>query len=73
VVVGDYIADLVVEGLVIVEVKAGKGIDDLHLAQVGNYLTATKMPVGLVINFGQKVGVRRVAEPALENPSVQHL
>lgn len=70
VVVGDYIADLVVDGYVIVEIKAGRGIDDIHLAQVCNYLTATRMPVGLVINFGQKVTVRRVAGPALRDPSV---
>ena len=70
VVVGDYVADLVVEGVIIVEVKAGKGIDDVHLAQVGNYLATTKLPVGLVISFGQKVAIRRVAGPALKNPSV---
>jgi GxxExxY protein len=70
VVVGEYVADLVVEGVVIVEIKADKGIEDLHMAQTGNYLAATQMPVGLVINFGQKVTVRRVAGPALMNPSV---
>ena len=69
VVVGEYIADLVVEGSVVVEIKAGRGIDDLHLAQGGNYLTATTMPVGLVINFGQKVTVRRVVGPALRRSS----
>jgi GxxExxY protein len=70
VVVGEYVVDPVVEGIVIVEIKAGRGIDELHSAQTGNDLAATRKPVGLVINFGQKVTVRRVAGPALQNPSV---
>lgn len=70
VVVGDYVADLIVEGNVIVEIKAGRGIEDIHLAQLGNYLTATRKPVGLLLNFGQKVTMRRVAGPSLRLPSV---
>src|SRR4051812_40463224 len=53
VVVGDYVADLIVEGLVIVELKACKDLDDIHSAQCLNYLLATGLPVCLLINFGK--------------------
>jgi GxxExxY protein len=61
IVVGVYFADLWVEKLVPVELKVAKAIDDSHLAQCLNQLKATKMKVGLVINFGtSKLGIRRV-------------
>jgi len=47
-------ADFVVEGKVLVELKALIGLDDVHLAQVLNYLKAYKLEVGLLINFGSK-------------------
>jgi len=59
--VGDYFADLVVEDEVIIELKAAKNIDSIHLAQCLNYLKATEKKLGLLINFGQKrVEVKRV-------------
>ncbi|MCK8600216.1 GxxExxY protein [Desulfoferrobacter suflitae] len=59
--VGDYYADLVVEGKIIIELKAAKGIEDLHLAQCINYLKATGLKVGLILNFGRpKVQIKRV-------------
>ena len=51
-VVGEYVADLVVEDLVIVEVKAVRTLMPNHHAQVLNYLKATKYEVGLLLNFG---------------------
>ena len=61
IVVGDYIADLMVNNTVIVELKAAKRIDDRHLAQTLNYLKATKLKLGLIINFGTpKVEIKRV-------------
>src|SRR5258708_6516386 len=60
VVVGEYIADLVVEGTVLVETKAVKAIDDAHVAQAINFVTASDLPVGLVLNFGQRVDIRRI-------------
>lgn len=61
VVVGDYIADLLVAECVVVELKAVKALDDIHLAQCLNYLKATNLHVCLLINFGNpKVEVRRV-------------
>ncbi|TYO98342.1 GxxExxY protein [Geothermobacter ehrlichii] len=60
-VVGDFVADLLVDGDLIVELKAVKQLEDVHLAQCLNYLKATGRPVGLLINFGQsKVQIRRV-------------
>ena len=61
VVVGDYIADLVVEGCVLVELKAAKGLDDVHTAQCLNYLKATGLKVCLLINFGTpRIQIKRL-------------
>ena len=43
-----------VEGKVLVELKAVIQIDDVHLAQILNYLRAYKLEVGLLVNFGSK-------------------
>jgi GxxExxY protein len=58
--IGRYRADLVVDGQVIVEVKCGRAIDGAHVAQVRNYLRASGLQVGLVLNFGQNAEFRRV-------------
>ena len=61
VVVGDYVADLLVEETVLVEIKAVKAFDDVHMAQCLNYLKATGLHVCLLINFGSpKVEVKRL-------------
>lgn len=57
--VGDYAADLIVEDKVIVELKAVKNINEAHEVQLVNYLKATDVKIGLLINFGEKVEVRR--------------
>ena len=49
---GDYYADLVVEGFLIVEVKAVRRLVEEHLAQILGYLRASGMEHGLLINFG---------------------
>ena len=60
-IVGDYQADLVVSGRVIVECKAGTQLETAHEAQLLNYLKATGMRVGLLLNFGRpKVQFRRL-------------
>jgi len=60
VVVGEYAADLVVNGRVIVELKAVKAFDNVHFAQCLNYLKATGMEVCLLINFGvPKIEIKR--------------
>ena len=53
VVVGEYAADLLLEGRMLVELKAVKALDDIHLAQCLNYLKATRMKTCLLINFGK--------------------
>ena len=61
VVVGEYFADLIVAGAVIVELKAAKRIEDIHLAQTLNYLKATGLTLGLILNFGEPmVEIKRV-------------
>ena len=49
--VGEYIADLVVENKIIIELKAQDNLLPIHEAQIINYLKATDMKVGLLINF----------------------
>jgi GxxExxY protein len=66
VIVGEFIADLIVENSIVVELKAAKAIDAAHLAQCINYLAATNMPLCLLINFARRVEVRRIAGPALK-------
>jgi GxxExxY protein len=58
-VVGEYVADMVVDGKVIVEVKAQGSLDGAHEAQLINYLKATGIEVGLLINFGPRIGIKR--------------
>jgi GxxExxY protein len=58
-VVGEYIADVVVEDCVIVELKAVKKLAEEQEAQLLNYLKATRYEVGLLLNFGEKAEVDR--------------
>ena len=59
--VGEFFADIIVESKVVVEVKAVKRLLPEHSAQVINYLKATGMEVGLLVNFGgPKVEIRRL-------------
>lgn len=58
--VGDFIADILVENTIIVELKSVTRLNKIHEAQLVNYLTATGIENGLLINFGeQKVEVKR--------------
>jgi GxxExxY protein len=61
IIVGEYVSDLVVESKVLIELKACKAIDDTHVAQCLNYLKATSLQLGLIINFGRsKIEIRRL-------------
>ena len=51
-VIGEYFADLVVDGRLIIELKACKAIADEHVAQLLGYLRSAKLEHGLLINFG---------------------
>ena len=61
VVVGECVSDLLVENEVLVELKAVKALDNVHMAQCMNYLKATGLNVCLLINFGApRIEVKRV-------------
>ncbi len=57
--IGFYIADIIVNECVIIEVKAAESICEEHEAQLTNYLKATEVEVGLVLNFGKKAEFKR--------------
>ena len=62
--VGTRRADFVVEGQVIVELKALINLENVHLAQAKNYVMAYDFPIGLLINFGStSVQIRKVFNP----------
>jgi GxxExxY protein len=59
-VVGEFVADIVVEDTVILELKSVRQITKAHEIQLVNYLVATGRPLGLILNFGErKVQVKR--------------
>jgi GxxExxY protein len=61
IVVGAYVADLVVDGVVLLEIKAVKLLDEIHTARCLNYLKATGLQLCLLINFGRpRVDTKRV-------------
>ena len=60
VIVGTFEPDVTVENLVILEIKAARGIDPAHEAQLLNYLRATEIEVGLLLNFGPKPEFKRM-------------
>jgi GxxExxY protein len=60
IVVGDYFADILVENKILLELKAVNALTKEHFAQILNYLKATNLEVGLIINFGNsKLEYRR--------------
>ena len=71
-VIGDYYADLFVEGRLIVELKAAKALADEHIAQILGYLRAARIEHGLLMNFGApKFEIRKFAlsQPPENHPS----
>jgi len=58
-VVGDFKADFIVAGAVLVELKAVAALDKVHEAQILNYLRATNIEVGLLMNYGTKPEFKR--------------
>ena len=64
-----YIADLIINDLVIIEIKAVKNLDDIHMAQILSYLRISNLKLGLLINFNETTlikGYKRVVN-GLEN------
>ena len=58
--VGQFQADILVENCVLLELKAVRALDSSHQAQILNYLRATEIEVGLLLNFGEKPEFKRV-------------
>ncbi len=58
--VGDFKADLIVNGCILIELKTAETLAPAHEAQVLNYLRATSLELGLLFNFGPKPQVRRM-------------
>ena len=71
VIVGEYYADILIENVLIIELKTSNGFSDGHTAQCLNYLHSTKLPLCLLINFGKpRVEIKRVFQSQfLENIS----
>jgi GxxExxY protein len=60
-IVGEYFADIIVEDKVIIEIKTAEKLEKIHEAQVLNYLKATGLHVGLLVNFKhQKADIKRL-------------
>lgn len=57
--VGDFIADLLVNDILVIELKAVENLISQHEVQLVNYLTAMCLDVGLLINFGKRVEIKR--------------
>jgi GxxExxY protein len=61
IVVGQYIADLLVEDALLVELKATKNLEESHAVQCMNYLKGTGLTLCLLLNFGSpRLGIRRI-------------
>jgi len=58
-VVGEYVADLLIDGVVLLDLKSTKALVEQHEAQLLNYLKATEIEVGLLLNFGPKAEFKR--------------
>ena len=57
---GQFQADILVEKCVLLELKAVRALDSSHRAQLLNYLRATEIEVGLLLNFGEKPEFKRL-------------
>lgn len=58
---GEYVADFLAEGAIIVELKVARTLDDIHRAQCLNYLKVTGLTVCLLMNFGKpRVEIKRI-------------
>ena len=66
--IGRYVADMVVESSVVVECKAAEAIDRAHRAQLLNYLRASGLQVGLVLNFGGSAQFKRMVNTTRRLP-----
>jgi GxxExxY protein len=71
IIVGEFFADIMVENVVLIELKATTGLAKEHFAQIINYLNATKIDVGLLVNFGKpKLEYKRFYRKAEINENI---
>lgn len=70
---GNYFADIFVEEKIILELKAEEKIVQIHKIQLLNYLKATGLELGLVMNFGPKAELKRVINSKSNNRINPHL
>jgi GxxExxY protein len=62
IVIGEYVADLLVESVLLVELKCFRAFTEVHAAQCLNYLKATGLPLCLLLNFGTpRVEIKRIS------------
>lgn len=67
--VGTRRADFIVEGCIVVELKAIIDLEDVHLAQAKNYVVAYNQPLGLLINFGaRRLQFKKIFNPGYQPP-----
>jgi len=59
--VGEYFADIIVDDTIILELKTSDNVHEAHVAQLRNYLKATKTKLGLLLYFGKEAKVRRIS------------
>jgi len=59
IIVGDYYADSIIEDKIIIELKAIENLLKIHEVQLVNYLKGTNIEIGLLINFGRSVRIKR--------------
>jgi GxxExxY protein len=71
--VGAYKSDFLVASEIIVELKAARAIDPVHLAQLVNYLRGSRVEVGYVLNFGPKPSYKRLIFSNERKSSCGHL
>ncbi len=65
---GEFVADIIVEDTIILELKSVRRVVKAHEVQLVNYLTATRIDVGLIINFGEgNVEIKRKVRELPEN------
>ena len=74
--IGTRRADFLIDGIIMVELKALTGLEDVHIAQGLNYLEAYKLEIGLLINFGSKklefkrlTNERKLHDQSMKQPS----
>jgi GxxExxY protein len=70
-VVGEYYADIIVNDMIVLEFKAVENLDKIHEVQLVNYLKGTGIEIGLLINFGSSVQVKKKYRTFIKRQELQ--